>query len=67
MIEPKLVSLARQIYNAYYEVRPDLVNSSTGVAINRVTYQGKLLFSNKPILLPQECFITRTQIESEIA
>jgi hypothetical protein len=37
-----------------------------GVAIDRFTYRGKLIFRAKPILLPQECFVPLSQLEAEI-
>jgi len=36
-----------------------------GVAINRDNHRGQLIFNNKPILLPGECFVPIKQIESE--
>jgi len=66
LIDPTLLKIARQIYYTYCEVNPNLVQRTTGVAINQLTYRGMLMFSSKPILLPQECFVTLSQIESGI-
>lgn len=66
LLDPALVRAARQIYVTYYEVHPGLIQRPLGVAINRFTYRGKLIFSGKPILLPQECFVPFSQIESEL-
>lgn len=63
LIDPTLLRTARQIYYTYCEVNPNLVQRTTGVAINQLTYRGMLMFSSKPILLPQECFVTLSQIE----
>ncbi|MBW4637661.1 MAG: hypothetical protein KME05_05385 [Gloeocapsa sp. UFS-A4-WI-NPMV-4B04] len=65
MTDPTLLKAARQIYRTYCEVHTKIIKRPTGVAINQLTYRGKLLFSSKPILLPQECFIPLSQIESE--
>ncbi len=66
LIDPTILRAARQIYQIYYEVHPELVQRPSGVAINRLTYRGKLIFSSKVILLPQECFVPFSQIESEL-
>lgn len=66
LLDPTLVRAARQIYTTFYEVHPSLIQRPLGVAINRFTYRGKLIFSGKPILLPQECFVPFSQIEAEL-
>jgi len=66
LLDPALIRSARQIYTIYYEVHPELTERPLGVAINRFTHRGKLIFSGKPILLPQECFVPFSQIESEM-
>lgn len=65
LIDPALLRVARQIYHEYCQSHPDAAKRPSGVAVNQVTYQGKILFSNRPVLLPQECFIPASQIESE--
>jgi hypothetical protein len=37
-----------------------------GVAINRDTYRGQLIFRENPILLPRESFIPLKQLEAEV-
>jgi hypothetical protein len=66
LLDPSLVRSARQIYTTFYEVHPEVVERPLGVAINRFTHRGKLIFSGKPVLLPQECFVPFSQIESEL-
>jgi hypothetical protein len=66
LLDPALIRSARQIYTTYYEVHPELIQRPLGVAISRFTHRGKLIFSGKPILLPQECFVPFSQIESEL-
>jgi hypothetical protein len=56
-LDPAVVQAARLIYETYYEVHPELTEPPLGVAINRLTRRGKLIFTRKPILLPQECFV----------
>ena len=66
LLDPGLIRAARIIYTTYYEVHPELIQRPLGVAIDRLTYRGKLIFSGKPILLPQECFVPFSQIESDL-
>lgn len=66
LLEPTLLRAARRIYRVYYEVHPDIEQRPYGVAINRYTHRGKLIFREKPILLPQECFVPFSQLEAEI-
>ena len=61
-----LLQAAQQIYRSYYESNARMVQRPVGVVINQVTYRGKLIFSQKPILLFQEIFIPLNEIESEI-
>jgi hypothetical protein len=66
LVDPAILRAARQIYRTYYEVHPDQTQRPYGVAIDRYTLRGKLIFRNKPILLPQECFVPFSQLEAEI-
>jgi hypothetical protein len=64
LLDPRLIQAARQIYQTYYEVHPDRSARPIGVAIDRHSYRGQLIFGNKPVLLPRECFVPLQQIES---
>ncbi|NEO31242.1 MAG: hypothetical protein F6K36_12570 [Symploca sp. SIO3C6] len=66
LLEPSLLRAARQIYRTYCEVHPNLAQEPYGVAIDRHTHRGKLIFRSRPILLPQECFVPFSQLEAEI-
>lgn len=66
LLDPSLLQAARHIYRTYYEVHPDQVQRPIGVAIDRFTHRGKLIFTGKPILLPQECFIPVGQLEADL-
>lgn len=63
LLDPELIKAARHIYRTFYEVHPDVVQRPIGVAIGRLTRRGKLVFGDKPVLLPQECFVPFSQIE----
>jgi hypothetical protein len=66
LLDPALVRSARKIYTTYYEVHPEITERPLGVAINRLTHRGKLIFTGKPVLLPQECFVPFSQIDSDM-
>lgn len=66
LLDPSVLRAARQIYRTYYEVHPEITERPYGVAIDRFTYRGKLIFRSKVILLPQECFVPFSQLEAEI-
>jgi hypothetical protein len=63
LLDPALLQAARSIYRTYYEVHPDEAQRPIGIAIDRYTHRGKLIFGGKPILLPKECFVPLSQIE----
>lgn len=63
-LDPSLLQAARTIYQTFHAVHPEVTELPIGVAINRFTYRGKLIFSGKPILLPQEKFIPFALINS---
>jgi hypothetical protein len=66
LLDPGLLQSARDIYRSYYEVHPDETRRPIGLAIDRYTHRGKLIFGVKPVLLPQECFIPLDQIEADL-
>ncbi len=66
LLDPSLLQAARHIYRTYFEVHPDQVQKPVGVALDRFTLRGKLIFGGKPILLPQECFVPLSQVEAEL-
>lgn len=66
LLDPNLLQAAQQIYRDYYEVHPEQIQRPIGVAIDRTTYRGQLIFGRKPILLPHECFLPMTQVDLEL-
>lgn len=64
LLDPALLQAARHIYQTYYEVHPEQTQRPIGIALDRYSYRGKLIFGAKPVLLPKECFIPLSQIES---
>lgn len=63
LIDPTVIRAARQIYRTFIEIYPNTSHQPTGVVVNRFTYRGKLIFSSKPILLPDECFVPLNQMD----
>ncbi|MGB7086977.1 MAG: hypothetical protein WBD47_15565 [Phormidesmis sp.] len=63
LMDPELIKAARHIYRTFYEVHPEVMQRPIGVAIGRSNHRGKLVFGDKPVLLPQECFVPFSQIE----
>lgn len=63
LLDPGLLHAAQQIYRDYYEVHPEQMQRPIGVAIDRVSYRGQLIFGRKPILLPHEFFVPMAQID----
>ncbi|HIK45171.1 MAG TPA: hypothetical protein IGR64_09820 [Leptolyngbyaceae cyanobacterium M65_K2018_010] len=63
VLNPALLKSARQIYRTYYEVHPEDTQRPIGIAISTKTHRGKLIFGDRPVLLPNECFIPLNQIE----
>jgi hypothetical protein len=66
LLDPDLIKAARKIYKTYCNLNSHLSKKPYGVAIDRDTHKGQLIFKEKPILLPGECFIQIDRIESEV-
>lgn len=62
--DPSIIQAAREIYETYYTVHPEVTELPLGVAIDRISYRGKLIFKQKPALLPKECFIPFSSINA---
>ncbi|OCR02075.1 hypothetical protein BCD67_07825 [Oscillatoriales cyanobacterium USR001] len=61
-----LLRAARLTYRAYLEVNCDRMQRPLGVVVNTVNCRGQLIFSSRPILLPDECYVPFEQIESQL-
>lgn len=66
LLDPNILKSAKDIYETYCHFHVKLTKPPIGVAIDRHTHRGQLLFTKKPILLPWENFIPISQIESEL-
>ncbi|PSO48722.1 MAG: hypothetical protein BRC33_08870 [Cyanobacteria bacterium SW_9_44_58] len=63
--DPYIIKAAQYIYQKCYEIYPKKAEQTQGVAIDRETYRGQLIFQDNPILLPWESFIPSEQLHSE--
>ncbi len=59
-----MLASARETYQAYCQIHID-AQPPIGVAMDRNTGRGQLIFSEQPILLPHECFISVDQMQIE--
>jgi hypothetical protein len=66
ILDPSIIRAARQIYRTYCVLNAKITRRPSGVAIDKDSYRGQLIFKNKPILLPGECFVPLKQLEAEI-
>lgn len=65
-LDPSILYAATAIYQGYRANRDNQAPMPLGVAIDRFTHRGQLVFTERPILLPQECFVPIQQIESNL-
>ncbi len=63
LLSPSVLAAARKIYHSYCQTHTN-PQRPVGVAIDRSTHRGHLIFTGKPILLPHECFVSFQQIET---
>jgi hypothetical protein len=65
--DPALLRAAKEIYARYCQISPDPMRrrQPIGVAIDKLTHRGKLIFSSYPVLLPEECFISTQELETD--
>lgn len=59
-----MLASARETYQAYCRLHID-AQPPIGVAMDRNTGRGQLIFSEQPILLPHECFISVEQMQAD--
>jgi hypothetical protein len=66
-VDPTLLKEATDLYTLYCQVHPDKSQrrQPIGVVMNRHTRRGKLIFSSYPLLLPEECFVTIQELETD--
>jgi hypothetical protein len=62
LLDPRVLRVAHKLYRLYFEVHAQPEKIPTGVAVNRNSYRGCLLFREQPILLPEENFVPVDQL-----
>jgi hypothetical protein len=62
VLSPVMIGAARKIYQAYVDTHGSR-QTPVGVAIDRYTFRGQVIFTGQPILLPHECFVTMRDID----
>jgi hypothetical protein len=65
--DSRLLRAARQIYRNFFDSHPNLTQRPIGVALDRTSLRGKLVFGARPILLPHEKFIPLEHLQSDAA
>jgi hypothetical protein len=60
--ELDLLGAARALYQKYLQVHEHRAKEPIGVVLNPISYRGKLLFRQAPVLLPQERFISLNEM-----
>lgn len=65
LLDPILLRAAKQIYRTYFALHSKVTKRPLGVAIDKETHRGQLIFT-RTILLPGECFVSLKQLESEM-
>ncbi len=64
-LHEELLKEAKSIYQDYCTLHSSTtIRKPLGVVINLKNYRSQLIFSNTPVLLPNELFITLKQLES---
>ncbi|MDG2990958.1 hypothetical protein L3556_08465 [Candidatus Synechococcus calcipolaris G9] len=54
--DTSLLAVAQTIYNLYQQVHGSRT-APAGVAVDRQTLRGHVIFAAQPVLLPHECFV----------
>ncbi|HHP7231329.1 MAG TPA: hypothetical protein ACFCUY_10790 [Xenococcaceae cyanobacterium] len=61
-----LIQAAKRIYRTYYRINSKISKQPYGVAIDKDSLRGHIIFKERPVLLPGECFIRLNELEAEV-
>lgn len=64
--DPRMAS-ALEVYRSYCQVHVEPQDGPLGVAIDQHTLRGQLIFSEQPILLPHEFFVSVEHLQQSEA
>jgi hypothetical protein len=57
------LNTARELYQTYVRIHAGKGQQPLGVVLHRISFQGKLLFRDAPVLLPEESFFSFQQLQ----
>jgi len=66
LLDSTLLQAAKLTYRAYLKAHCGEMQRPVGIVINMANSRGQLIFSSKPVLLPDEYYIPFEQIESQL-
>lgn len=64
--ETTILHTAQAIYTCYHQTHRDK-QQPAGVAIDRETLRGHVIFQEQPVLLPRECFIPAQEMPQDVS
>lgn len=65
-VDYAVLKAAQRIYRTYCVLYPKQNRRPYGIAINRKSKRGQIIFRENPVLLPGESFVSTNQLEVEI-
>jgi hypothetical protein len=57
------LNTARELYQTYLRIHAHKAQQPLGVVLHRISFRGKLLFRDAPVLLPEEYFFSFQQLQ----
>jgi hypothetical protein len=57
------LNTARELYQTYLRIHANKAQQPLGVVLHRISFRGKLLFRDAPVLLPEEYFFSFQQLQ----
>lgn len=64
--ETTILHAAQAIYTCYHQTHGDK-QLPAGVAIDRETLRGHVIFQAQPVLLPRECFVPARKLPQDVS
>ncbi len=65
-LDSNIIQSARRIYHTYRNLYSRIPRQPRGVVFNPDTFRGQLVFKEKPLLLPGECFVPLHHLEARM-
>lgn len=64
--DPTIIQAARRIYRTYLGIYSRIPKKPRGVVLDPETFRGQLVFKERPVLLPGECFVPLHHLEARM-